>query len=202
MNRSINKEIIIAISCLFLVLLFTGHAWTTEHGVEKGIQRPSVAALTTADHATLKQRVSTMRNSLNSLESRLDAMVKIPPPQREQAWKGVHDSVERLKADSLQMTEHMSSLKRKNLGKADWASLYQSTGDDTKVIKAKLGTVLKKYETLAKVEQSKEDTKATRSEIESKFKAGEQARNSDYNILISIVKTINEELGIFNKAMQ
>ncbi len=51
------------------------------------------------------------------------------------------------------------------------------------------------------IEQSKEDTKATRSEIESKFKAGEQARNSDYNILISIVKTINEELGIFNKAM-
>ena len=201
MNRSINKEIIIAISCLFLVLLFAGHAWTTEHGAEKGIQRPSVAALTTADHATLKQRVSTMRNSLNSLESRLDAMVKMPPPQREQAWKGVHDSVERLKADSLQMTEHMSSLKRKNLGKADWASLHQSTGNDTEVIKAKLETVLKKCETLAKVEQSKEDIKATRSEIESKFKAGEQARNSDYNILISIVKTINEELGIFNKAM-
>jgi hypothetical protein len=201
MNRSINKEIIIAISCLFLVLLFAGHAWTTEHGVEKGIQRPSVAALTTADHATLKQRVSTMRNSLNSLESRLDAMVKMPPPQREQAWKGVHDSVERLKADSLQMTEHMSSLKRKNLGKADWASLHQSTRNDTEVIKAKLKTVLKKCETLAKVEQSKEDIKATRSEIESKFKAGEQARNSDYNILISIVKTINEELGIFNKAM-
>lgn len=201
MNWSINKEIIVAISCLFFVILFAGQVWTTEHGVEKGIQRPSVATLTTADHTTLKQRVSAMRSSLDSLEGRLDAMMNMPPAQREQAWKGVHDSVERLKAASLQMTEHMSSLKRKNLGKADWASLHQSTGNDTEVIKTKLETVRKKCETLAKVEQSKEDIKATRSEIESKFKAGEQARNSDYNILISIVKAINEELGIFNKAM-
>ena len=69
--------------------------------------------------------------------------------------------------------------------------------------KQKLDAIALKYRTLLKKEREenlKEDIKKKRSEIESKYKEGEQARNSDYNILISITKTINEELGAFNKA--
>ena len=40
-----------------------------------------------------------------------------------------------------------------------------------------------------------------RDDMESKYKACEEAGNSSYQILISIVKTINEELGVFSKSL-
>ncbi len=40
-----------------------------------------------------------------------------------------------------------------------------------------------------------------RQQMEDKFKTAEQRRNSDYTLLISILKLVQEQLGIFNKAM-
>ena len=51
------------------------------------------------------------------------------------------------------------------------------------------------------LDSKRESVKATRDDVESKYKACEQGGQSDYQILISIVKTIEDELGVFNKGL-
>jgi hypothetical protein len=199
-------------SCSCLILISAGTCQALEKDVIKSSpQHSSSAALTKSDHTIFKKQIIIMRSSADELENRLDVLMKMPPSNREKAWKAVHESIARLKTDSMNISDRTSALKKRNLVKSDWAALHQSVGNDFKDLQMKLETLLSRHEALLKgADQSqlqtkedhlKEDIKSKRSEVESKFKAGEQARNSDYNVLISIIKTINEESGIFNKAM-
>jgi predicted nucleic acid-binding Zn-ribbon protein len=174
---------------------------------------PSIAPVT-VDHTILKQRVTGVKNHTDVLENRLNAVAGKSIADRNHAWNEVHKSIVELKAQSVKISEQMASLKKKKLGKTEWAALNQTMGHDLRNIQAKMENIRQKYDYLAKAEVKtglqaqekkldalREDIKSKRSEVESKFKAGEQARNSDYNTLISIIKTINEELGAFNKSM-
>lgn len=204
MNWLRNKIIMVFIFCLCLIPVSESTGQPLEQNAKNiKIQNMPSNALTNADHTILRQRVTITKNSADALEYRLDAMLKKSSADRIESWKEVHEAITMLKTDSLKITERMSALKNKNLRKSDWVALNQSTGNDLRAIQLKLENIRKKYEALSTINsgQMRENIKAKRSEIESKFKAGEQARNSDYNILISIIKTINEELGIFNKAM-
>ncbi len=53
----------------------------------------------------------------------------------------------------------------------------------------------------SQIDALREDVKAARNEMEEKFQAAEQARQSDYDILTSISKLVNEELDAFRKGM-
>jgi len=207
MHWTRNEMMGFIMSCTCLIFISAGTCQALEkHEIKKSPQPTSSAALTEADHTILKKQIITMRSSADELEDRLEVLMKMPPSNRKQAWNAVHESIARLKTDSTNISDHTSTLKKRNLVKSDWAALHRAAGSDLKDLKMKLEMLLSRHEVLFKSEETKEDNmeediKSKRSEVESKFKAGEQARNSDYNILISIIKTINEELGIFNKAM-
>jgi hypothetical protein len=207
-----NEMMGFVMSCSCLIVISAGTCQALEkHAIKSSPQEPSSAALTKADHTILKKRIIIMRSSTDELENRLDVLMKMPHSNREQAWEAVHESIARLKTDSMNISDHTSTLKKRNLVKSDWAALHLSAGNGFNDLQMKLEALIRRYDVLLKSEdqqqlqkkedQMKEDIKSKRSEVESKFKAGEQARNSDYNILISIVKMINEERGIFDKAM-
>ena len=193
----------------FVPILFTAApAVQAEDGAMTG--QPQIktnAQLTAGQQTALRKSVTDVKTDTDRLGSMLNTMAKVSPVDRENAWRDVHDSIARLKTNSMNLREHTSALRGKNLKGTEWTS----TEDDFNVVRQKLENIRKNYEILASESKlqteattagtTNEEIKARRSEVESKFKAGEQARNSDYNILISIIKTMNDELGVFSKAM-
>lgn len=193
------------VSCTILVIVcfmsFIAYAAETKTGNIRQIPN-----MTVNEQALVKSRINSLKTDMDILDSKLNAMLKMKPAERKKAWIDLRAQIERVNKSSLEMKKRNATVKGKRLNKADWAP----TSNQLNQTKLKLEALLKKYEALAKNETAdnvrkldamRDDIKTKRSEVESKFKAGEQARNSDYNVLLSIVKTINEELGVFNKAM-
>ena len=194
---------------VFVPILFTAAPPVqAEDGAMTG--QPQIktnAQLTAGQQTALRKSVTDVKTDTDRLGSMLNTMAKVSPVDRENAWRDVHDTIARLKTNSINLREHTSALRAKNLKRTEWAS----TENDFNEARRKLETIRKSYEILASESKlqaeattagtTNEEINARRSELESKFKAGEQARNSDYNILISIIKTMNDELGVFSKAM-
>ncbi len=206
MNR--HRILFLTLSCLALILLERGDCRAAQGKTSAAAPQQKISApvLTTADHAALNHRIQDVKGSARALERTLDEMANMPAAERAQTWPRVHDAIALLKMQSAKLQENASALRSRDLKREDWAALRRSAGVEMTSVNASLNKSLKAYEALLNLskspETSKEDIKAKRSETESKFKDGEQQRNSDYNILISIVKTMNEEMGVFNKSMQ
>jgi len=215
MNRW-KKEVMTAfISCFCLALILANPSHALDRSTTGGSVKPAAPpVLTEADHAALKQRVSILRNSADALERQLDTIGRTSPSECNNCWKNLHEGIILLRTHVLTFTDQMSSLKRRNLVQADWVALNKTAGNDLRTFSYKLENIRKKYEVVLKnpgrsnlqseantLDAKREDIKAKRDDVESKYKAAEQGGSSDYQILISIVKTINEELGIFNKGM-
>ena len=196
--------------CLMFILFFFNPASVAG---EPAIQRPS--GMVPLDGGTnLKIRISKFGSGADILERKLDAMMKMPPAQRQTAWIEVHNLVAGMKTDSMELKKESTVFRTRNSGKADHLEFSKAMDNNFQNLRKKLLEIQKKYAFLMQnkgiqvrqfeatpLDISKEDIKSKREEVESKFAAGEQARNSDYNTLIEIIKTMNEQMGIFNKSL-
>jgi len=182
--------------CSLLICLTHFNSFAADSKINNQQQ---IANVSVSRQAAVKSSVNRLTTDVDILDSKLNAMFKMEPAERQKAWVDLRGQIERLKISTQNMQRANASLKGKKLNKSDWST----TGNQLNQTKQKMDAINLKYRTLSEKEREenlKEDIKKKRSETESKFKEGEQARNSDYNILISITKTMNEELGIFNKA--
>lgn len=181
---------------MFLIIMFPAPSPAADGVAGKfGSQPTPTSGLSPSDHYLLKQRVMAIRSTADYLEKQLDAIGKLPPSSCIQAWQSVHNSVAQLQTRSSEFQQQTSALRQRKLGRADWADLNQSNGGDLVAAQEKLESIRRKYAAL------REDLKSKRDYVEAKYKEEEQRANSDYQILISIIKAINEELLIFNKSM-
>jgi len=192
-NSIIKGSFLVTCSLLICLIHFNSFA------VDSKINDQQIANVSVSQQAAVKSSVNRLTTDVDILDSKLNAMLKMEPAERQKAWIDLRSQIERLKISTQNMQRANANLKEKILNKSDWAT----TGNQLNQTKQKLDAITLKYRTLLQKEREenvKEDIKKKRSEIETKFKEGEQARNNDYNILISITKTINEERGVFNKA--
>ena len=161
-----------------------------------GQQVPNVSV---SQQSAIKSSVNRLKTDVDILDSKLNAMLKMEPAERQKAWVDLRGQIERVKISTQNMQRANTNLKGKKLNTADWTTVEKQLNQT----KQKLDAIVLRFRTLWEKERDenlKEDIKKKRSQIETKFKEGEQARSNDYNILISITKTINEERGVFNKA--
>ena len=183
------------VTCSLLVCLIHFNSFATD----SKFNCQQIPNAPVSQQSTLKSSMNKLTTNVDILDSRLNAMLKMEPAERQKAWADLRRQIERVKISTQNIQRANANLEEKGFNKADWTT----TGKQLNQTKQKLDAIALKYRTLLEKEREenvKEDIKKKRSEIESKYKEGEQARNSDYNILISITKTINEELGAFNKA--
>jgi hypothetical protein len=202
MNR-LRRILVVPILFMFFIIISAPLSMAGEGVPGQGsAQQAATAGLSSLDHSLMKQLVTAITSTSVKFENQLNVMMQMPASSRIEAWQNVHDIVAPLNSRCLELQQQTSALKRKNLGKSDWSALNQSCRSNLSATQAKLKSIRGKYLTLSKVAGQLQDLKSNREELESKFKAVDQQRNSDYQILISIIKSIDEELSIFNKGLE